>query len=58
LYVLIEQVASEDLLSVFEIDLIGKEEQESKSSLCHKLQIFIVEKDVVIVKEQELFRIS
>jgi hypothetical protein len=56
--VLVEQVASEDLLSVLKIDLIGEEEQKPKCCLSHKLQIFIVEKDVIIVKEQELFRIS
>jgi hypothetical protein len=42
------------LLSVLKVKLIGKEEKKPKGRLCHELHVFVVEKDVVVVKEQEL----
>ena len=54
LNVLVEQVASKYLLSVFKVELIGSEEHQTESHLSSELQVLIVEKDVVIVKEQEL----
>lgn len=54
LHILIEQVASEDLLSILKVDLIGEKEQESEGGFSHKLQVLVVEEYIVVVKEQEL----
>lgn len=54
LHILIEQITSQYLLSVLEVQLVRGEEQEPESNLCHELQILIVEKDVIVVEEQEL----
>jgi hypothetical protein len=54
LHVLVKQVASKHLLSVLEVDPIGGEEEESKSSLSGKMEVLIVEHYVVVVQEQKL----
>lgn len=52
--VLIEQVTSEDLLSVLVVDQVRSAEQEAESALGHELVVFIVEEGIVVVEEQEL----
>lgn len=54
MYVLVKQVTSKYLLSIFEVDLIGSKEQKTKSDLSNELHVLILEKDVIVVEEQEL----
>lgn len=51
--VLVEEVASEDLLSVLEVKHVGHKEEQTKSGFSCELQVLIVEENVVVVKEQE-----
>jgi hypothetical protein len=54
LHILIEQIATEDLLAVTVVENVGGHEQQTKSALCDELHVLIVEEDVVVVEEQEL----
>ena len=54
LHVLIEQVTSEDLLSVFVVEQVGDREEAPHGQLGRELQVLVVEKDVVVVQEHEL----
>ena len=53
LNVLVEEVATEDLLSVLVVDHVGGNEEHSESDLGRVLQVLVVEVHVVIVKEDE-----
>lgn len=53
LHVLVEEVASEDLLSVLEVKHIRHKEEQAQSDFSCELQVLIVEENVVVVKEQE-----
>ena len=55
LHVLIEQVATENLLSVLVVQSIRAPEKKTKSALSHKLVVFVVEEGIVIEQEQELY---
>ena len=55
LNVLVEQVTSKDLLSIFVIDGVAGPEEESKSALSHELIILVVEEGIVIVEENKLY---
>ena len=52
--ILIEQVASENLLSIPGIDEVGGKEEDAESSLGDKLHVLVVEEEVVVVQEDEL----
>jgi hypothetical protein len=49
--VLIKQVTSQDLFSVFVIDAVGVVEEEAESCFGYELEILVVEEDIVVVKE-------
>jgi len=53
--VLIEEVATEDLLSVTIVEDVRGHEEKSKSSLGHELHVLVVEEDVIVVQEQALY---
>ena len=53
LNVLIEQVASKDLLSVFEVLHLGLRKHESEHSLGYEMVVLVVEEKVVVIKEQQ-----
>ena len=55
LHVLIEEVAAEDLLSVSVVQHVGGHEEEAEGALGHELHVLVVEEDVVVVQEQELY---
>jgi len=54
LNVLVKEIASQDLFSVFKVESIWSEEDQTKSALGGELQVSIVEKDVIVVKEKSL----
>jgi hypothetical protein len=58
LYILIKQIASEDLLSVLVVDQVGAEEKQTESALSHKLHVLVVEENVIVVQKQELIPIN
>ncbi len=51
--VLVKQVSSKDLLSVLVVDVVGCKEQKAKNHLSDKLEVFVVEKHVVVVQEDK-----
>jgi hypothetical protein len=52
--ILVKEVASEDLLSVLEVDGVRRDEEETEQTLGHELHVLVVEKHIVVVEEQEL----
>jgi len=54
LYVLVEEVAAEDLLAIAVVQDVGGHEQEPEGGLGNELQVLVVEEDVIVVEEQEL----
>ena len=53
LNVLIEEVATEDLLSILIVYHLRVEESISKDSFVDKLHVSIVEHDIIVIQEQE-----
>ena len=51
LNVFVEKVAPEYLLAVFVVEQVRDEEGKTECSLCHELQVLVVEEDVVVVEE-------
>jgi len=51
--VLIEQVATEDLLAILVVDKVADYEKTSEGSLGNECHVLVVEHDVVVVKENE-----
>ena len=56
--VLVEEVAAEDLLAIAVVENVGGSEEKTQSALGHELHILVMEEDVVVVKEQELYIVS
>ena len=54
LHVLVEQVTSENLLSIFVVDQVRAPEEKTQSALGYELQVFVVEENIVVVEEEEL----
>ena len=54
LYVLVEEVAAEDLFTIAVVQDIGCHEQQTESSFGNELQVLVVEEDVIVVEEEEL----
>lgn len=57
LHILVEEVAAEDLLAVAVVKNVRSSEKETQSALGHELHVLVMEEDVVVVEEQELFSI-
>lgn len=53
--VLVEQVATKDLLAVSVVKDVGGPEQQTQGGLGNELHVLVVEEDVVVVEEQELY---
>ena len=51
--VLIEQVASKHLLSVFVVVRLRCEEEGTQYGLANEVEVLVMEEDVVVIKEQE-----
>lgn len=54
LHVLIEKVATEDLLSVLVVHEVTGPEEDTEGYLGHELVVLVVEQSVVVVQEHEL----
>ncbi len=54
--VLIEKVAAEDLLAITIVQDVRGHEQQTKCSLGNELHVLVVEENVVVVEEQELYK--
>ena len=51
--VLIEEVATEDLLAILVVDEVADNEERAEGGLGHESHVSVVEHDVVVVKEHE-----
>lgn len=54
LYILVEEVAAEDLFAVAVVQDVGGHEQQTEGGLGNELQVLVVEEDVIVVEEEEL----
>ena len=54
LHILVEQVATEDLLPVLVVKGVGGQEEHAQGGLGHELQILVMEEGIVVVEEEEL----
>lgn len=54
LHILIEEIATEDLLSVLNVEQVGEDEGQRESALRHELQVLVVEEHVIVVQKHEL----